>query len=338
MQEHTQIQSPLQEEERVSKNPAPTAAPSFSGLPQIISHRGYKGKFPENTLAAVQGAVQAGTHALEIDLHLSRDGVLVLSHDPTLQRCYGIKKKIGDCDWEYLKTLRTIQAPHEPMPRLVDILELLRQPEHEHIWALLDIKVTNDRETIMSRIAQAINSTPLPSTSQPWHKRLVLGCWSAHYLPLRDKYLPAHEMTLISFDLTYARQYLHTPNISFNVNQRILMGPFGRGFLEEAHAANAKVYLWTVNAPNLMRWGIRRGVQGIITDHPALYKRVCEVWERERKDELVDEPELQRDRLTVGQRAQIWMVAALVVMFGWLLRRKFLSGGERVRIEERKST
>jgi phosphatidylglycerol phospholipase C len=190
----------------------------------------------------------------------------------------------------------------------------------------------------MSRIAQTITSTPLPSTSQPWHKRLILGCWSAHYLPLRDKYLPLHEMTLISFDLTYARQYLHTPNISFNVNQRILMGPFGRGFLDEARAANAKVYLWTVNAPNLMRWGIRRGVQGIITDDPALYKRVCEVWERERKDRIVFEPELQVDRLSVGQRAQIWMVAVLVVLFGWVIRRKYLLGGQRVRIEERKVT
>jgi phosphatidylglycerol phospholipase C len=145
-------------------------------------------------------------------------------------------------------------------------------------------------------------------------------------------------MTLISFDLTYARQYLHTPNISFNVNQRILMGPFGRGFLEDARAANAKVYLWTVNAPNLMRWGIRRGVEGIITDDPALYKRVCEVWERERKDGMVFEPELQVDKLSVGQRAQIWMVAVFVVLFGWVFRRKYLLGGERVRIEERKVT
>ncbi|OKP06951.1 hypothetical protein PENSUB_6134 [Penicillium subrubescens] len=78
MSEHTQIHSPPQERDSSTKSPAPT-----SGLPQIISHRGYKGKFPENTLAAVQGAVQAGTHALEIDLHLSRDGVLVLSHVST---------------------------------------------------------------------------------------------------------------------------------------------------------------------------------------------------------------------------------------------------------------
>jgi phosphatidylglycerol phospholipase C len=247
------------------------------------------------------------------------------------------------------------------MPRFVDILEFLRQPGHENIWALLDIKVstssttiprfiqtltnppsklqvTNDPETIMSRIAQTIASTPLPPSSQPWHKRLILGCWSAHYLPLRDKYLPTYEMTLISFDLNYARQYLHTPNISFNINQRILMGPFGRGFLDEARAANAKVYLWTVNAPNLMRWGIRRGVEGIITDDPALYKRVCEVWEREGKDGVVFEPELQVDSLSVGQRAQIWMVAVLVVLFGWVIRRKYLLGGERVRLEERKVT
>lgn len=61
--------------------------------------------------------------------------------DATLRRCFGVKKKVIDCDWAYLKTLRTLKAPHEPMPRLVDVLEYLRQPGREHIWALLDIKV-----------------------------------------------------------------------------------------------------------------------------------------------------------------------------------------------------
>jgi glycerophosphoryl diester phosphodiesterase len=49
-------------------------------LPQNIGHRGYKAAFPENTMAAFHGAVVAGAHALETDLHLSRDGVVVLSH------------------------------------------------------------------------------------------------------------------------------------------------------------------------------------------------------------------------------------------------------------------
>lgn len=49
-------------------------------LPQAIAHRGYKAVYPENTLDAFRGALAVGAHALETDLHLSRDGVVVLSH------------------------------------------------------------------------------------------------------------------------------------------------------------------------------------------------------------------------------------------------------------------
>jgi hypothetical protein len=49
-------------------------------LPQTIAHRGYKAKHPENTMKAFKGAVEVGTHAIETDIHLSRDGVVVLSH------------------------------------------------------------------------------------------------------------------------------------------------------------------------------------------------------------------------------------------------------------------
>lgn len=63
--------------------------------------------------------------------------------DPTLQRCFGVKKKVIDCDWDYLKTLRTVDAPYVPMPRLADILDYLRQPGRENIWVLLDIKVSS---------------------------------------------------------------------------------------------------------------------------------------------------------------------------------------------------
>jgi hypothetical protein len=49
-------------------------------FPQTIAHRGYKTKYPENTLAAFKGAVMVGTNAIETDIHLSRDDVVVLSH------------------------------------------------------------------------------------------------------------------------------------------------------------------------------------------------------------------------------------------------------------------
>lgn len=51
-----------------------------NGVPQAIAHRGYKVKFPENTMGAFRGAIEAGAHALETDLHLSKDNVVVISH------------------------------------------------------------------------------------------------------------------------------------------------------------------------------------------------------------------------------------------------------------------
>lgn len=131
-----------------------------AGKPQCIAHRGYKAAFPENTMGAFKGAVEVGAHAIETDIHLSKDGVVVISHvratlptcacelleayvekDANLKRCFGKEDKIIDCDWSYLKTLRTLKAPQQAMPRLRDLLEYLTTPGLEDIWILLDIKV-----------------------------------------------------------------------------------------------------------------------------------------------------------------------------------------------------
>ncbi len=60
----------------------PPTADSKTGtpLPQAVAHRGFKAKWPENSLEAMRAAVEAGAHGLETDTHLSRDGVVVLSH------------------------------------------------------------------------------------------------------------------------------------------------------------------------------------------------------------------------------------------------------------------
>lgn len=50
------------------------------GFPQAIAHRGYKAEYPENTMGAFRGAIEVGAHAIETDLHLSKDDVVVISH------------------------------------------------------------------------------------------------------------------------------------------------------------------------------------------------------------------------------------------------------------------
>jgi glycerophosphoryl diester phosphodiesterase len=56
------------------------------GAVEIIAHRGYSARAPENTAAAVEAAVAAGADAMEFDLHVTRDGIPVLFHDETLDR------------------------------------------------------------------------------------------------------------------------------------------------------------------------------------------------------------------------------------------------------------
>lgn len=61
--------------------------------------------------------------------------------DSTLKRCFGINKKVADCNWSYLREMRTLQEPRDVMLRLSDLLVYLASPGLEQIWLLLDIKV-----------------------------------------------------------------------------------------------------------------------------------------------------------------------------------------------------
>lgn len=61
-------------------------SPARAEAVEIIAHRGYSAAAPENTLAAVEAAIEAGADAVEFDLHVTRDGVPVLFHDATLER------------------------------------------------------------------------------------------------------------------------------------------------------------------------------------------------------------------------------------------------------------
>ncbi len=53
---------------------------SLGKRPQAIAHRGYKAAHPENSMGAFKGAVEVGAHAIETDIHLSKDDIVFLSH------------------------------------------------------------------------------------------------------------------------------------------------------------------------------------------------------------------------------------------------------------------
>src|SRR6266498_3231041 len=114
----------------------------------------------------------------------------------------------------------------------------------------------------------------------------ALGCHSkvteffqAKYLPLCTEYLPNFPITHIGFSTCYARRFLKVPNVSFNMLQKVMMGPIGAKFLADVKAADRQIFLWTVNEENMMRWSVRREVDGVITDDPEKFKEVCDDWD-----------------------------------------------------------
>src|SRR5215813_11571178 len=69
-----------------------------------IGHRGAKTELPENTIGAFKRAFDRGADAIELDVHATTDGVVVVHHDPTLGRGFGklAGRAIADLDWRTL--------------------------------------------------------------------------------------------------------------------------------------------------------------------------------------------------------------------------------------------
>jgi glycerophosphoryl diester phosphodiesterase len=253
-------------------------------MPQCIAHRGYKAKYPENTMAAFKTAVETGVQALETDVHITKDEVVVISHDAAMKRCFGINKKIKDMYWDELKDVETIREPHQTMPKLKDVFEYLAQPGLEEVWLLLDIKLDNDADQIMRLIGSTIATVPAPE-KKAWHERVLLGIWAAKFLPLADKYLPGFPVTHIGFSVPYARHFFTVPNVSFNMLLPMLIAPGGRKFMRDAREKyHRQLYAWTVNNRDKMEWCIRRKLDGVITDDPKLFLQVCDEFDEDKKE------------------------------------------------------
>ena len=66
--------------------------------------------------------------------------------------------------------------------------------------------------------------------------------------------------------------------------QAPLMGPRGTNFIREAKAAERPIFVWTVNKANMMKWNIRKEMDGVITDDPKKFLEICEEWDAEGVD------------------------------------------------------
>lgn len=245
-------------------------------LPQCIAHRGSSATHPENTLSAFHAAVEADAHALEMDVQTTSDSIVVISHDPTLSLFGYPSKKIADLSWVELQEMRTIAAPHEPMPKLLDVLEFLLKPGLEGIWVLLEVKVSADPEHILKLVGETFQSFPTPASAKPWNERIVIEVLPASYIKLVTTHLPGFPIAHCSFSRSYMRGLFPVPNLAFAVGFSLLVLPGGSRLLSEAQKKHERpLWVWTVNEEETMRWCVRRGVDGVLCDDPRKFMEVC---------------------------------------------------------------
>ncbi len=229
----------------------------------IYGHRGAKGEAPENTLASFEQCLQHGVRRCELDLHLSRDGELMVIHDPTLKRTTGRRGKVAQHDAEELVKYDARQGGPGwktpcPIPRLSELFE---RCDFEH-WQLEVKSASRDRA---ARTVLAIKAL---AERYQLKERITVTSSSREVLRALNRLAPEISRGLVAEynwldPLKVARQY----GCDLLALKWTLCTPER---LEKAKKQGLHVSVWTVNEPALMRRLADFGVDSLITDYPGI--------------------------------------------------------------------
>ena len=249
----------------------PFLASERAGTVRAIAHRG--GTAPvENTLAAFATAVGLGYRHLETDLHATRDGMLVVAHDPTLARVAGDRRAIADLTSEDLAAVRV--GGSEPVPTFLEL-----------VGAFPDARLTVDlkADAAVAPFIRVLEQRP------ELLERLCLGSFSSARVETVRRVFGERLMTAATPRETIrllraVRLRRRPPRLDAGLVAVPERYPDGRRgiavanarFLEVAADAGIAVHVWTVNDPVRMRHLSELGVAGIVTDELAQLRQVLE--------------------------------------------------------------
>ncbi len=235
-----------------------------AGRPRIIGHRGVRRPDPpENTRASFEASVREGAEAIELDVRLCATGELVVMHDPTLAHMTGERdqRAIADLGWDELRAIEL--PPAERAPLLIEVLTWARKQKLP-----VNVEMKRDvpsRGAVVRATAEALRSW------DPAHPVLV-----SSFDPLMLAGLALLAPRLSRALLVHQKEWRRTAEQLAKVMQ-VAAVHLERSLVTEArvralHAAGKRVNVWTVNEPDEARRLAALGVDGIITDVPAVLR------------------------------------------------------------------
>ncbi len=258
---------------------------------EVHGHRGARARYPENTLPAFQFALEAGADFLELDLSVTRDGVLVVSHDPHVnpEIC---RDKHGDAfpkpgpllhalslsevkeyDCGCVKNPRfetQVAVPGTRMPALSEVFDMVRQSKHpnaKRIGFNIETKIFPEHPEYTIGPEEFARKAVEAFKQSGFFDRIVLQSFDPRTLVEARKIEPKITISLLvedpKADLMGLCKTIRADIVSPDSD---LVTPEN---VAEFHQAGIRVLPWTVNDPKDWQKLIEMNVDGIITDDPA---------------------------------------------------------------------
>lgn len=228
--------------------------------PIIIGHRGASGYAPENTFSAFQLAHEMGSHGIEFDVQLTKDGIPLVIHDETLDRTTNLRGQVSTFAWEELQQADAggwmgDQWLGERLPLLQEVMEA-----YSHLFLNIELKNSIVPYPGMEEIVIELLKRSCDLS------KVIVSSFNPQSV-LRLKQLEPQLRTGLLYEeepsdvLEYA---LRLGVAAVHPDYRLLTEEKVRLFQRQGLQVNT----WTVNEPEDMKKMIRIGVDGIITNYP----------------------------------------------------------------------
>lgn len=232
-----------------------------------FAHRGFSGKYPENTLMAFQKAIEVGADGIEHDVHYTKDGVLVVIHDERVDRTTDATGYVRDFTYEELSKLDASYKFKEfgvqRIPTLREYMELVKDKD---IITNIELKTgVFEYPGIEKMVCDMIHEYDIKD-------RIIISSFN-HYSVLRMKALdPTMKCGLLEESwLLNAGAYVAASGVECYHPMYKNMTP---EIVAEIKSHGLEINTWTVNEADEIREMFERGVDSVISNYPDVVNQV----------------------------------------------------------------
>lgn len=228
----------------------------------VWAHRGASGYKPENTMEAFELAIQQEADGIELDVHTSADGELIVMHDETVDRVTDGSGQISKMTLAQLKKLK-VSTPAEPngiyrVPTLKEVLDLMRKTDMK-----VNIELKNSivfYDGMEEKILKLVKELRMED-------QMIYSSFN-HFSLLKLKELDAQVETGILYSDGWVGQAEYAKKLGVDALHPAVYHLQYPGFVEEAGKAGLKMHVWTADEPEHIQMVLDAGADAVITDYP----------------------------------------------------------------------